>query len=129
MAETGVVPVLNQVELHPRLQQRELRKFNAANGIETESWSPLGSGTLLEDPTLRTIANKHGKSTAQIMIRWHLENGLIVIPKSVTPTRIRQNVDVFDFQLDDDIAKIASLDCDGRIGSNPDEFYLPKQSK
>jgi len=126
LTETGVAPVLNQIELHPRLQQRELRKFHAANGIETESWSPLGSGTLLGEPILRAIAEKYGKSTAQIIIRWHLDNGLIVIPKSVTPARIKQNIDVFDFHLDnDDMARIAALDADGRIGPNPNEFYLP----
>lgn len=121
MAETGVTPVLNQIELHPRFQQRALRKAHAEQGIATESWSPLGQGKLLEDPVITKIAGKHGKTPAQVIIRWHIDNGLVVIPKSVTPSRIQANVDVFDFRLDeDDMAKIASLDAaDGRMGPDP----------
>ncbi len=119
--ETGVVPVLNQIELHPRFQQRALREANAKYGIVTESWSPLGQGALLTDPTIAAIAEKHGRTPAQIVIRWHIENELVVIPKSVTPSRIVENFDVFGFRLDAaDLAAIAGLDSpDGRIGPDP----------
>lgn len=120
---TGVVPVLNQVELHPWLPQTELRALHAELGIATESWSPLASGQLLEDPLLAGIAAKHGKSTAQVMVRWHLQLGLIVLPKSITPARIAQNIDVFDFALDDDdMAAIATLESGRRTGPDPDEY-------
>jgi 2,5-diketo-D-gluconate reductase A len=119
--DTGVVPAVNQIELHPRFQQKELRAFHQTHQIATESWSPLGQGKLLSDPTLQTIAKKYGKSTAQIIIRWHLDNGLIVIPKSVTPSRIRENFEVFNFKLNgDDLAQIEKLDANaGRIGPDP----------
>jgi 2,5-diketo-D-gluconate reductase A len=119
---TGVVPSINQIELHPRFQQKELAAYHEEQGIITESWSPLGQGTLLHDPTLSELAQKHGKTAAQVVIRWHLDRGYIVIPKSVTPSRIRENFDVFDFSLDaDDLAKIAALDRkDGRIGPDPE---------
>ena len=122
IGETGVTPAVNQVELHPRWQQRELRDFNARHGIATESWSPLGQGRLLQDPVIGRIAQKHGKTPAQVVIRWHLDSGLIVIPKSVTPSRIRENIQVFDFTLDgDDMAAIERLDDpSGRIGPDPD---------
>ncbi|HZZ33563.1 MAG TPA: aldo/keto reductase [Phenylobacterium sp.] len=122
--ETGVTPAVNQIELHPRFQQAELRAFHAAHGIATESWSPLGQGGLLADPTIGAIAAKHGKSPAQAIIRWHLDMGLIVIPKSATPSRIVQNFDVFDFALDaDDLTAIAGLDNPGgRIGPDPTAF-------
>ena len=121
IAETGVTPVVNQVELHPRFQQRALRAVHDRLGIATQSWSPLGQGTLLEDPTIAAVAAKHGKTPAQTIIRWHLDSGLIVIPKSVTPSRIWDNIDVFDFQLDaEDLAKMAGLDdLGGRIGPDP----------
>lgn len=121
VGETGVAPALNQIELHPRFQQRALREANARHGVATESWSPLGQGRLLQDPTLAGIAARHGKSVAQVIIRWHLDSGLIVIPKSVNPGRIRENFDVFDFALDEaDLAAVAALDSpDGRIGPNP----------
>lgn len=124
LAETSVVPVLNQVELHPQLQQQELRDFHAKHGIATEAWSPLGSGKgLLDEPTIAAIATKHGKSPAQVVLRWHLQLGTIVIPKSVTPSRIRENIDVFDFALDaDDLAAIAGLDQGRRTGPDPDTF-------
>jgi 2,5-diketo-D-gluconate reductase A len=120
--ETGVAPSVNQIELHPRFQQKELVAYHAEHGITTESWSPLGQGTLLEDPTLKALAQKHGRTPAQVVIRWHLDRGYIVIPKSVTPSRIRENFEVFDFSLDaDDLAKIAALDRkDGRVGPDPD---------
>jgi 2,5-diketo-D-gluconate reductase A len=122
--ETGVVPAVNQVELHPRFQQGALRAFHAERGIVTESWSPLGQGQLVGDPTLDTIARKHGKTTAQVILRWHLDLGLVVIPKSARPERLRENRDVFDFRLDvEDMARIAALDRpDGRLGSDPDAF-------
>jgi 2,5-diketo-D-gluconate reductase A len=120
--ETGVVPSVNQIELHPRLQQTELREFHRRHGIATESWSPLGQGLLLKDPALNEIAAKHGKSAAQVILRWHLNQGLIVIPKSVTPSRIKENFEVFDFDLDEnDLAKIRALDNEkGRIGPHPE---------
>jgi len=122
--ETGVVPVLNQIELHPGFQQRELRAFHAEHGIATEAWSPLGQGTLIQDERIAAIGRKHGKSPAQVILRWHLDNGLIVIPKSVTPSRIRQNIDVFDFHLDaEDMGVIDQLDNPGgRIGPDPELF-------
>jgi diketogulonate reductase-like aldo/keto reductase len=122
--ETGVVPALNQIELHPGFQQRELRAFHAEHGIATESWSPLGQGTLIQNERIAAIGRKHGKSPAQVILRWHLDNGLIVIPKSVTPSRIRQNIDVFDFRLDaDDMGVIDQLDDPGgRIGPDPEIF-------
>lgn len=121
IGETGVVPVLNQVELHPNFQQRELREFHARHDIKTESYSPLGHGDALNDPVIGAIARKHGRTPAQAIIRWHLQEGLVVIPKSVTPSRIRENFAVFDFELDaDDLRQIASLDDRrGRIGADP----------
>lgn len=121
IGETGVVPVANQIELHPRFQQRALREFHAGHDIQTESWSPLGSGRLLDDPTIAGIARKHGKSAAQTIIRWHLQQGLIVIPKSIRQDRIAANFDVFDFELDaHDLETIAGMDSvDGRDGPNP----------
>lgn len=120
LQETDVVPVLNQVELHPRLPQLELRQFDAAHDILTEAWSPLARGRLLEDPVLARIAAKHGVSPAQAVIRWHLQLGVIVIPKSVTPERIRANIDVFGFELDDsDMTAIAGLETGGRTGRDP----------
>ena len=121
IGETGVTPVVNQIELHPRFQQRDKREFHARHNIRIESWSPLGSGRLLKDPTLESIARKHGKSVAQTIIRWHLQEGLIVIPKSVHKERIAANFDVFDFELDaEDLKTIKGMDSpDGRIGSNP----------
>ena len=121
---TGVVPAVNQIELHPAFQQAELREFHAQNGIVTESWSPLGQGTGLEQPDIVRIAEKHGKTPAQVVLRWHLDLGLMVIPKSSTPSRIAENIDLFDFKLDrEDHAAIAKLDtADGRIGPNPQTF-------
>jgi 2,5-diketo-D-gluconate reductase A len=119
--ETGVVPAVNQVELHPSFQQRALRDVHASHGIHTESWSPLGQGKQLEDPVVAEIAGKHGRTPAQVVIRWHLDSGLIVIPKSVTPSRIAENFAVFDFKLDaGDMDRLASLDTiAGRIGPDP----------
>ncbi|WP_066588213.1 aldo/keto reductase [Cellulomonas timonensis] len=120
--DSGVVPVINQVELHPYLQQRALREVHAELGIATEAWSPLGRDTgLLDDPVLLAIAARHGVSPAQVVLRWHLDLGNIVIPKSVTPTRIAANLDVFGFALTaEDHAEIAGLDRGARIGPDPD---------
>ncbi len=121
--ETGTVPVLNQVELHPHLPQAALRSFHAQHGIATEAWSPLAQGGLLRDQALVALGEKYAKTPAQIILRWHLQLGNIVIPKSVTPDRIASNIDVFDFELaDDDIATVDSLDNGGRIGPDPDTF-------
>jgi 2,5-diketo-D-gluconate reductase A len=121
IGETGEVPVVNQIELHPRFQQRALRAFNARHGVRTESWSPLGQGRLLRHLAVRRIAARYGKTPAQVVIRWHLDNGLIVIPKSANPDRIRENIGVFDFRLTpEDLVAIAGLDrLNGRIGPDP----------
>lgn len=121
--ETGVVPAVNQVELHPLLQQQELRAFHAGHGIATEAWSPLAQGSLLQHPVLTGIARRLGRTPAQVILRWHLQLGTIVIPKSVTPERIRQNADVFGFTLDEaDMTAVTALDQGdaGRIGPDPD---------
>ncbi|RAS66171.1 diketogulonate reductase-like aldo/keto reductase [Lentzea atacamensis] len=122
--ETGVVPAVNQIELHPYLQQAELREFHAKHGIRTEAWSPLGQGgELLADPVVTEIAARHSRSAAQVVLRWHLQLGNVVIPKSVTPSRIRENIAVFDFELsDEEMAALSTLDRGGRMGPNPDEF-------
>jgi len=125
IAETGVTPSLNQIELHPTFQQHDARAAHARLGLATESWSPLGQGgALLGNPVLTSIAAKYGKTPAQVVIRWHLDNDLIVIPKTVSPERLRQNIDVFDFALDvSDLAEIASLNtADGRLGPDPQTF-------
>ncbi|MFJ4846214.1 MULTISPECIES: aldo/keto reductase [unclassified Streptomyces] len=122
--EGTVAPAVNQIELHPNLPQAELRAFGAAHGIATEAWSPLGQGRgLLDEPALAALAAKHGKSPAQIVLRWHLQLGNVVIPKSVTPARIKENIDVFGFELDaEDLAAIDALDNDGRLGPDPMVF-------
>ncbi|RJO78359.1 aldo/keto reductase [Nocardia panacis] len=120
---SSLVPAVNQVELHPGLQQAELRAFHAERGIATEAWSPLAKGAVLDDPAITSIAARTGKFPAQVVLRWHLQLGNIVIPKSVTPARIRQNLDVFDFQLtDQDMAAIAATDRGLRTGPHPDQF-------
>jgi 2,5-diketo-D-gluconate reductase A len=121
--ETGVTPSVNQVELHPLFQQTGLRREHADLGIATEAWSPLAQGEVLDDPAIKAIAETHGKTPAQVVIRWHLEIGNIVIPKSVTPERIEQNFDVFDFHLSPaQIEAIDALDAGHRTGPDPDEF-------
>lgn len=124
--ETGEVPALNQIELHPRFTQPELRAFHAEYGIATEAWSPLGQGTILEDVTLGAIAEAHNVSAAQVILRWHLQLGNVVIPKSVTPARIAANFDVFGFELSsDEVERITALHTpDGRIGPDPSTFNL-----
>ncbi|MER8089426.1 aldo/keto reductase [Streptomyces sp. NPDC058316] len=126
LGETSVVPVINQIELHPQLQQAESRALHAKHGIATEAWSPLGQGKgLLEVPTVVAIARKHGRTPAQVVLRWHIQTGNVVIPKSVTPSRIVENLDVFGFELDaDDLAAFAALDEGKRLGPNPGEFNL-----
>ncbi|MEO6395814.1 MAG: aldo/keto reductase [Devosia sp.] len=122
IGETGVAPVVNQIELHPRFQQRDKRNYHAKHEIKIESWSPLGSGRMLDDPAAGMIANKHDRSIAQVIIRWHLQEGLIVIPKSIHAERIKENIDVFDFELDEaDMTALRALDrgAAGRVGSDP----------
>ncbi|QHC62096.1 aldo/keto reductase [Rathayibacter festucae] len=120
LGETEVVPVINQVELHPRLPQDELRAFDTAHGIVTQAWSPLARGRLLDEPALASIAAKHGVSPAQVVLRWHVQLGVVVIPKSVTPARIRENLDLFGFALDaEDLAGISALATGERTGRDP----------
>lgn len=121
VAETGVTPALNQIELHPHFQQRPLRAAHARLGIVTEAWSPLGKAQILDDPVIGRIAGRLGRTPAQVVLRWHVENGFVAIPKSATPTRISENLDVFGFSLtEDDHAALAGLDrADGRIGPDP----------
>lgn len=124
IAETSVVPAVDQIELHPHLQQQAAREYHAEHGIATEAWSPLGSGKgLLEVPAIVAIARKHDRTPAQIVLRWHLQLGNVVIPKSVTPSRIKENIEVFDFSLDtEDLAAISALDEDRRLGPDPSTF-------
>ncbi|TFE53043.1 aldo/keto reductase [Streptomyces sp. ICN441] len=126
LGETSAVPAVNQIELHPQLQQTESRAFHAKHGIATEAWSPLGSGRgLLEVPTIVAVAQKHGKTPAQVVLRWQVQLGNVVIPKSVTPSRIRENIDVFGFELDDDdLAAFAALDEGRRLGPDPATFDM-----
>jgi len=123
--ETDVAPALNQIELHPAFQQHALRQYHKQHHIATEAWSPLGQGKFLTNPTLETIAQAHHKSVAQIILRWHIEIGNIVIPKSQSPERMAENFDIFNFELrpadHDTIAKLDQQD--GRIGQDPATFY------
>ncbi|EKX60061.1 aldo/keto reductase [Streptomyces ipomoeae] len=123
---TSVIPAVNQIELHPHLQQHAAREYHVEQGIATEAWSPLGQGKgLLEVPAIVAIAQKHGRTPAQIVLRWHLQLGNVVIPKSVTPSRIKENIEVFDFSLDaEDIAAISALNEDRRLGPDPATFDL-----
>lgn len=124
-SEAEQLPTVNQVELHPRLQQSDLRAWHADHDIATEAWSPLAQGGLLEDETIATVAAHHDRSPAQVILRWHLQVGNVVIPKSSNPERIRQNFEVFDFELsEDDMAAIERLDADERTGGDPDTFNL-----
>jgi diketogulonate reductase-like aldo/keto reductase len=133
----GLLPAVDQVELHPHLTQQAIRDVAAQHDIAVESWSPLGGtsnsgwgkaskpNTLLSDDVITAIADRHGKSAAQVLIRWHLQNGLIVIPKSVHDERIAQNIDVFDFELTaEDLSEIATLDDGVRVGGHPDELNI-----
>ncbi|MGB7799051.1 MAG: aldo/keto reductase [Pseudonocardiaceae bacterium] len=124
-AETGTVPAVNQVELHPHFQQTELRAEHAEHGIATEAWSPLGQGAALSDATITRLAKQHGVTPAQVVLRWHLQLGNIVIPKSVTPERIRENFDIFSFDLSaEGLSAIADLDTGRRIGPDPTTFNM-----
>jgi 2,5-diketo-D-gluconate reductase A len=119
----GTVPAVNQVELHPALQQRDIQAANAAHGIATEAWSPLAQGAVLSDPAVTAIATAHGRTPAQVILRWHLQQGRIVIPKSVTPARIAENLDILDFALTPaELAGIDALERDGRTGPHPASF-------
>ncbi len=130
-AEADVVPAVNQIELHPYFQNREVREYGEAHGIVTEAWSPIAQGEVLDDPVVTEIAGRVGKSPAQVVLRWHIQRGSVVFPKSVTPARIRENYALFDFELDgSDIAKIDGLDKGeaGRRGPNPDEMaWIPPE--
>ena len=121
MGETGVTPAVNQIELHPRFQQKALRAFHDEHGVRTESWSPLGRARFLSDPAIGRIAAKHGKTPAQVVIRWHLDSGLIVIPKTVRRERLKENIGALGFHLDeDDMRGIDALDApNGRMGPDP----------
>lgn len=119
----GIVPAVNQVELHPLFQQREVQAADRELGVATEAWSPLGQGASLKVEAIRAIASEVGRTPAQVILRWHLQAGRIVIPKSVTAERIRENFQLFDFELSaDQVDAIDALDSDGRIGPKPDEF-------
>jgi 2,5-diketo-D-gluconate reductase A len=124
--ECQVVPVINQIELHPRLSQSELRAYHATHGILTEAWSPIGQGKgLLDDPTITTLAAEVGRTPAQVVLRWHVQLGNVVIPKTVTPARMAENIDVFDFELSPaQVAVLDGLDQGQRIGPDPELFEL-----
>jgi 2,5-diketo-D-gluconate reductase A len=128
-AESDTVPAVNQIELHPYFQNREVAAFGREHGIATEAWAPIAQGKVLDDPTLIEIAERYGRSVAQVVLRWHIQHGMVVFPKSVTPARIRENFAIFDFELDSvDVETIDALDRGeaGRSGPNPDTFdYVP----
>ena len=124
--ETGVTPAVNQIELHPYLQQQGLRREHADLGIVTEAWSPLAQGLVLDDPAIVAIAAAHGKTAAQVVLRWHIELGTVVFPKSATVGRIQENIDIFDFELStEELARIEAVDRGERTGPDPDEFTRP----
>ncbi len=123
IAETGQTPTVNQIELHPRLVQAELRRFHAQHDIATEAWSPLGRARLLDDPHIEQVARARGRTPAQVILRWHIQLGNVVIPKSVTPERIEENFNVFDFELDDgEMQAIEQMDAGQRFGPDPVRF-------
>ncbi|MEM5018190.1 aldo/keto reductase [Metabacillus indicus] len=123
MEDAEIVPMVNQVEYHPRLTQKELHAFCKENSIQLEAWSPLMQGKLLDDATLTEIAEKHGKSVAQVILRWDLQNGVVTIPKSVKEHRIYDNAAIFDFELtQEDMERIDGLNRDERVGPDPDNF-------
>jgi 2,5-diketo-D-gluconate reductase A len=129
-AETDTVPAVNQIEAHPYLHNDEVRTYGEAHGIATEAWSPIAKGAVLDDPVIVEIAGELGRTPAQVTLRWHVQRGSIVFPKSTTPARIEANLRIFDFELDDDqMARIDALDRgeDGRTGPHPDRFaYVPR---
>lgn len=123
LTEAEIVPAVNQVELHPLLSQEPLREYCASKGIYVEAWSPLARGSFFEDPVLQEIAAKYGKSPAQVILRWDIQHNIITIPKSVTPSRIEENSQIFDFELTpDEMAKIDAMNKDERTGADPDNF-------
>ncbi|WP_438351743.1 aldo/keto reductase [Paenibacillus sp. FA6] len=123
LQDAQIKPMVNQVEYHPRLTQIELRTFCKEQGIQLEAWSPLMQGKLLDNSTLQEIADKHGKSVAQVILRWDLQNGVVTIPKSTSEQRIKENADIFNFELtSDDMKQIDGLNEDRRVGSDPDNF-------
>lgn len=128
-AETGTVPAVNQIEVHPYLTNEQVRRYDQQHNIATEAWSPIAQGKVLDDPTIREIAERVGRSPAQVVLRWHIQRGDIVFPKSTTPSRIAENFALFDFELDQsDLDRISALDKGeaGRTGPNPDTFdYIP----
>lgn len=126
-ADTDIHPAVNQIELHPYLTQDELRAFDADHEIATEAWSPIAQGAVLTDPTIVELARTYGKSPAQLVLRWHIQLGNIVFPKSVTPQRVQENFDIFDFDISDgDVGLISALNKNERIGPDPDKFdYVP----
>lgn len=124
-AETEVQPALNQIELHPHFSQREMREFDADHEIVTEAWSPIGGqgGSVLSDPTVGALAQKYAKTPAQVVLRWHVQLGNVVIPKSTHPERMAENMNIFDFELaDGDMAMISGMDNGQRVGPDPDHF-------
>jgi 2,5-diketo-D-gluconate reductase A len=129
-AETDVVPAVNQIEVHPYFGNEEVRAYNTEHGIVTEAWSPIAQGQVLDDPTITEIARRVQRTPAQVVLRWHIQRGDVVFPKSVTPDRVKENFALFDFELERaDMAAITGLDKgeDGRTGPNPDEFaYIPR---
>ncbi|MEI7027935.1 aldo/keto reductase [Paenibacillus sp. y28] len=125
LQNSSVVPVINQVELHPRLVQKELHDFCLKHRIQLEAWSPLMQGQLTQEPVIAAIASKYGKSSAQVILRWDIQKGIVTIPKSVTAERIRENADIFDFELTaEEIAQIDGLNQDKRVGPDPDQFVF-----
>lgn len=128
-SETEIVPAVNQIELHPYFGNQVVRSYDQAHQVATEAWSPLAQGKVLSDTTIKQVADKVGKTPAQVVLRWHIQRGDIVFPKSVTPSRMKENFQLFDFELDpSDVERISRLDQGekGRIGPNPDKFdYIP----
>ncbi|KDE50166.1 aldo/keto reductase [Geobacillus sp. CAMR5420] len=123
LAECEIKPMVNQVEYHPRLTQKELLTFCRENGIQLEAWSPLMRGEILSEPTIVDIGRKYGKTPAQVVLRWDLQHGVVTIPKSVTPARIKENADIFDFSLtDEEMKQIDALNLNKRVGPDPDNF-------
>jgi len=129
--EAEVVPAVNQIEVHPYLGNEEVRGYGTEHGIVTEAWSPIAQGAVLDDPEIRSVAERVGKTPAQVVLRWHIQRGDVVFPKSTTSTRIRENFEIFDFELSaDDMSRIRALDRgeEGRTGAHPDSFaYLPRR--
>ena len=123
LAETGTVPAVNQIEAHPYLTQDDLRRYDREHGIGTEAWSPIAQGKVLDDPVIAKVAAASGKSPAQVVLRWHIQRGDIIFPKSVTPSRMQENFEIFDFALsDEDVAAITALNRNERTGPDPDTF-------